>query len=175
MMEKDCDICKWFSPGNEALVVFAGQHFTLFFPKVPMVYREDGGHLILIPNQHRVDIRDFNVEETIEYMAFMRAASDVFYDLLPKMNIPVGRINYHDNGNFEADKACGAHQHMHIYGRAKNAQKQKWKAPLVFPEWNPENPYFKESTHFDASEKDTIRVFVEQSFPQHFKMLSSRL
>lgn len=173
MTTEDCNICKWFDKDTERLIVSAGRYFTLFFPKVPMVYREDGGHLILIPNRHVVDVRFFSPAETIEYMAFTRTASEVMYDLVPKMMIPIGRVNYHDNGNFEADKKIGAHQHLHIYGRSKTSVNQVWKGHLNFPEWNPDHPYYRQASHFSDAEKTQIRNFVREIFPKHLSALDS--
>ena len=89
-----------------------------------MVYPEDGGHLILISNRHLMDVLFFTPLETIEYINFIQIASTVIYALLPKIGIPIGRVNYHDNGNLEADKKIGAHQHLHIFGRSKESSQQ---------------------------------------------------
>jgi diadenosine tetraphosphate (Ap4A) HIT family hydrolase len=159
-----CNICKWFAGEYDSLIIYRGDYFTLFFPKIPMVYREDGGHLILIPNRHVVDIRFFTPSESLEYMKFMQITSAVMYDLVPEMGIPIGRINYHDNGNFEADKVIGAHQHLHIYGRSKKSYKQTWKDNLRFPSWNPDNEYYQAATHFTSVEKIKIKEMVAMLF-----------
>ena len=40
-----------------------------------MVYGEDGGHLILIPNRHVVDVRFFSTQVSVEYIKFIKVAS----------------------------------------------------------------------------------------------------
>ena len=164
MSDEQCNICGWFSEESESLVIHQGKYFTLFFPKIPMVYREDGGHLILIPNRHVVDVRFFTPPEIVEYMKFIQIASTVMYTVLPKIGIPIGRVNYHDNGNLEADKKIGAHQHLHIFGRSKESRQQIWKDNLRFPPWDPEDSYYRNSTHFSQSEKNEIVLHFGELF-----------
>lgn len=159
MATETCNLCPWHA--ETQLIAFEGTFFSLFFPKVPMVYREDGGHLIMIPKRHVVDIADFTDSETQEYMVLAKAASKVMYSLLPELGIDVGRINYHDNGNLEADKKIGAHQHLHFYGRARSAKFQKWKSNLSFPDFDPQQEYYKNATHFTDAEKHKIREFLK--------------
>ena len=166
MENETCNMCAWFGNEMKPLRLHEGKFFTLFFPQVPMVYREDGGHLILIPNRHVVDVRFFSLQESDEYIKFMKVASTIMYDFLPTIGIDVGRINYHDNGNLEADKVIGAHQHLHIFGRSRVSVNQVWKDYLRFPAWSSDEQYYKNSTHFDSSEKDKIRLAFKLLFNQ---------
>ncbi len=175
MTQEQCNICAWFDETEEKRIVLRSKFFTLFFPKDPMVYREDGGHLIVVPNRHVIDLRFFSKDESLEYMAFLRTASEIMYDCVPTFSIPVGRVNYHDNGNLEADKKAGAHQHMHIYGRSRNAILQKWKSHLRFPDWNPNDSYYIEASHFTDAEKEIIRKFARTSFPRNLAMQMTSL
>ena len=156
-MLETCNLCPWHDPLNRERILYEGKHHSLFFPAVPMVYREDGGHVILLPKRHVTDVSFFTNEEAHEYMVFYMAAGKLMYDIVPTFGIDLGRVNYHDNGNLEADKKIGAHQHLHFYGRARSARHQKWKDNLVFPSFDPQNSYFKSATSFTESEKNILR------------------
>jgi diadenosine tetraphosphate (Ap4A) HIT family hydrolase len=151
-----CNLCPWHSEAGHDRIALKCAYHTVFFPAVPMVYREDGGHLILLPNRHVTDIQYFTREESLEYISLCQSVSRVMYDLLPKFGIDLGRINYHDNGNLEADKKIGAHQHLHFFGRSRDAKRQVWKSNLYFPTFDPANEYYKNSTHFSPEEKRAI-------------------
>lgn len=163
-MQETCNLCPWHGNDNLENLVYRAEHHSLFFPKVPMVYREDGGHLILLPHRHVVDRRDFSGGEALEYMRFSMIVSDVMYTALPSFGIDIGRINYHDNGNLEADKKIGAHQHLHFFGRARGACHQKWKENLCFPMFDPTLPYYSNSTHFNDQEKKLLRQRISEAF-----------
>ena len=165
-MTETCNLCPWHSNDHVHRVVLSAKHFKIFFPAVPMVYREDGGHLIMLPNRHVVDVSDFTKEESLEYMHLMKITSKTMYTLLPKFGIPIGRINYHDNGNLEADKKIGAHQHLHFYGRSRSAVHQKWKSNSFFPDCDPHLDYYKKATHFKDEEKSEIIKSLKELFIQ---------
>ncbi|HLD31868.1 MAG TPA: hypothetical protein VJB37_03165 [Patescibacteria group bacterium] len=63
---------------------------------------------------------------------------------LPKQGINIGRINYQDNGNWSVFKPEGPYLHLHLYGRARNAQQQKFGQALYLPH-REEQPKFYES------------------------------
>lgn len=108
-------------------IIYESKDVHVIAPEKPHVSRSDGGHIVLAP---RVDVEDrtkLSPEQAIELMKLTMVVGEAMKTILAKSGIDLGRINYQDNGNWTPSL------HIHLYGRAKNAIKQKYSTPLVFP------------------------------------------
>ncbi len=107
--------------------VYEARHFVLKTLDRPHVSRGDGGHIVIDPKTAVEDRTQLTREQAVELVKLTMVAGEAMKTLLTRRGIPVGRINYQDNGNWRAEL------HVHLYGRARNATLQPWGHALVFP------------------------------------------
>src|SRR5215204_107794 len=109
------------------MTVYESVHFSIIVPERPHVTRGDGGHLVINP---KVPVEDRTVlapEQAIVLMKLTMVAGEAMKTVLTCRGIPIGRINYQDNGNWRHEL------HVHLYGRARNATIQPWGTFLQIP------------------------------------------
>jgi diadenosine tetraphosphate (Ap4A) HIT family hydrolase len=109
------------------MTVYESVHFSIIVPERPHVTRGDGGHLVINP---KVPVEDRTVlapEQAIELMKLTMVAGEAMKTVLTCRGIPIGRINYQDNGNWRHEL------HIHLYGRSRNATIQPWGTFLQLP------------------------------------------
>ena len=73
---------------------------------------------------------------------------------LSRRGIDIGRINYQDNGNWRHEL------HVHLYGRAKSATKQRYGEALSFPK--PEKGYYEGLSPLDADDIASVQSEIER-------------
>lgn len=71
--------------------------------------------------------------------------------------VDVGRVNYHDMGNWAFKSGKEPYFHVHIYGRAKSAKHQPFKEAVHLPD---RSSGFYEG--FEPLDKDDIREIRKQ-------------
>ena len=108
-------------------VVHESAHFTIVVPERPHVTRGDGGHLIINPKVAVDDRTKLSREQAIELVKLTMVAGEAMTTVLTRRGIPIGRINYQDNGNWRHEL------HVHLYGRSRNATIQPWGTFLQIP------------------------------------------
>lgn len=108
-------------------IVYAAVHFDIVVPERPHVTRTDGGHLIINPKVAVEDRTQLSREQAIELVKLTMVAGEAMKTVLTRRGIPIGRINYQDNGNWRHEL------HVHLYGRARNAKIQPWGTFLQLP------------------------------------------
>ena len=54
--------------------------------------------------------------------------------VLKKQGIDIGSVNYQEMGNWSVFKPEGVTMHLHIFGRAKTATKQKYGEAVLLPQ-----------------------------------------
>jgi diadenosine tetraphosphate (Ap4A) HIT family hydrolase len=108
-------------------VVYAAAHFDIVVPEHPHVTRADGGHLIINPKVAVEDRTKLTREQAIELVKLTMVVGEAMTKVLTRKGIPIGRINYQDNGNWRHEL------HVHLYGRARNATIQPWGTFLQIP------------------------------------------
>ena len=89
--------------------------------------RSDGGHLIINPKVAVEDRTKLAREQAIELVKLTMVAGEAMKTVLTRKGIPIGRINYQDNGNWRHEL------HVHLYGRSRNATIQPWGTFLQLP------------------------------------------
>lgn len=120
---------------------FESENFVVRLPSLPLVDRKDGGHLLIFPKVKVVNRQALSVRQAIELMRLTIVAGEAMTRVLIKHGVDIGRINYHDDGNWSVFKPGGPCLHVHLYGRAKSAKVQKYGQALYFPH-KEENPEF---------------------------------
>lgn len=106
-------------------LIFESKHFIVESHEKPEVDKFDGGHIKISPKVVCEDRSHLSPSQAIEMMRLTIVAGQALKTVLAKQGIELGRINYQDNGNWKP------FLHIHIYGRAKNAQYQKFGDPIV--------------------------------------------
>ena len=119
-------------------------NFIVEAVQLPLVTRQDGGHISISPKT-RLDNRTLLTPElAIEQMYLTMLIGEAMTIGLNNRGIDIGRINYQDNGNWGVFKPEGPFLHVHLYGRAKSAKIHKYGAACDFP--------FRETGFYDDFE-----------------------
>ena len=109
------------------LTVHRSAHFEIVVPERPHVTRRDGGHLIINPKVAVEDRTHLTREQAIELVKLTMVVGEAMKTVLTRSGIPIGRINYQDNGNWRHEL------HVHLYGRSRDATIQPWGTFLQIP------------------------------------------
>ena len=102
-------------------------YFQIVVPERPHVTRGDGGHLIINPKVPVADRTKLSREQAVELVKLTMVAGEAMTTVLTRRGIPIGRMNYQDNGNWRHEL------HVHLYGRSRNATIQPWGTFLQIP------------------------------------------
>jgi diadenosine tetraphosphate (Ap4A) HIT family hydrolase len=108
-------------------IVYESPHFEIVVPERPHVTRRDGGHLIINPKVAVDDRTKLTREQAVELVKLTMVAGEAMTTVLTRRGIPIGRINYQDNGNWRHEL------HVHLYGRSRDATLQPWGTFLQIP------------------------------------------
>jgi len=114
-------------------IIHRTANFVLRVLDKPHVSREDGGHLIISPRKTVVDRSELSKELAYELMKLTVVWGKAMMRGLRKRGVPVGRINYQDNGNWALKEGGKGHLHVHLYGRSKKSVFQQYGEALYFP------------------------------------------
>ncbi len=114
-------------------LVYQTENFIVEAVEKPHITRTDGGHLKIYPKSKIVDRTKLSPKLAIQLMRLTMLIGEAMTIALNNRGIDVGRINYQDNGNWSVLKPEGAYLHIHLYGRAKSAEFQKWGDACYFP------------------------------------------
>ncbi len=109
------------------LTVYETVHFDIVAPERPHVTRKDGGHLIINPKVAVEDRTHLTREQAVELVKLTMVVGEAMKTVLTRSGIPIGRINYQDNGNWRHEL------HVHVYGRSRNGTIQPWGTFLQIP------------------------------------------
>ncbi len=116
-------------------LIYQSDSFTIEAPDHPHVGRMDGGHIVISPKIAVEDRTQLSADLAKELMKLTMIFGEAMKAVLNKRGIDVGRINYQENGNWKPTL------HVHLYGRAKSALKQKYGEALHFPK--PETGFYE--------------------------------
>ena len=108
-------------------IVYESAHFEIVVPQRPHVTRTDGGHLIINPKVTVEDRTQLARDQAVELMKLTMVTGAAMKTVLTRRGIPIGRINYQDNGNWRHEL------HVHLYGRSRHATTQPWGTFLQLP------------------------------------------
>jgi diadenosine tetraphosphate (Ap4A) HIT family hydrolase len=118
----DNDIMKEVERG--AVELFRANHFKVMYPRIPLIDRKDGGHLLIFPLVKKLDRMHFTPEEAAEFMPFCKAVGRAFQEVMNESGIEVVRLNWMDMGNWRLVPYDDPRFHLHIFGRAAGSRFQ---------------------------------------------------
>lgn len=113
--------------------IFETDNFIIDTQDWPFVDREEGRHIRIMSKIKVSDRTKLTSEQAIEYMKLSMVAGEALTTVLKKQGIDIGIINYQEMGNWSVFKPEGPTMHMHIFGRAKTATKQKYGEAVQLP------------------------------------------
>ena len=125
------------------MLIYESINFLLETAELPLVCRNDGGHIIINPKVKVATRQELSPKLAIELMRLTIVAGSAMTTALIKLGVDIGRINYQDNGNWAVFLPEGPTLHIHLYGRAKNAIHQKYGDACFFPQRGIDNSYYK--------------------------------
>jgi diadenosine tetraphosphate (Ap4A) HIT family hydrolase len=114
-------------------IIFESTNFIVKAEDQPLVDRNDGGHVTINPKQKISTRQELSAMQAIELMRLTVVVGKAMEKVMKTNGVAIGRINYHDNGNWSVNKPGGPTMHIHLYGRAKNATSQPYGQSLNFP------------------------------------------
>lgn len=115
-------------------LIYETTHFILETREKPFIDRAEGGHIRIWSKLKISDRTKLNPSQAIEYMKLSMIAGEAMKNVLAKQGIDIGVINYQEMGNWSVFKPEGITMHMHIFGRAKTATKQKYGEAVFLPQ-----------------------------------------
>ena len=107
-------------------LIYETENYKVDAVDKPLVDREDGGHIVVVPKRRVVDRTQLEPKEAIELMRLTMVVGEAFGIVMNRRGVDIGRINYQDNGNWSVFKPDGPQMHIHLYGRAKSAKFNKY-------------------------------------------------
>lgn len=115
--------------------IYETTNFEVESHEKPFISRNDGGHIrIKIKNTDITDRTKLDPKTAIELMRLTMIVGEAFEMAMNKLGIPVIKINYQDMGNWAWKTNTKPFLHVHIFGRATNAEKQKWPESVYLPD-----------------------------------------
>jgi diadenosine tetraphosphate (Ap4A) HIT family hydrolase len=115
-------------------LIYETSTFILETPQTPFVDRTEGGHVRIMSKLKVSDRTKLSPEQAIEYMKLSMLAGEALISAMKSQGIEIGIVNYQEMGNWSVFKPEGTTMHMHIFGRAKTAVKQKYGEAVLLPQ-----------------------------------------
>ncbi|OIP22392.1 hypothetical protein COX95_01870 [bacterium CG_4_10_14_0_2_um_filter_33_32] len=144
----------------ENKLIYETKNFIAEAVSEPHVSREDGGHIRIVPKRRVVDRTALSPKEATEMARLIMLAGEAMVKGLNNRGIDIGRINYQDNGNWSVFSPQGSYLHIHLYGRAKSAPKQKYGDSLHFP--HRETGFYDNAKPMDDDDITEIQRVIEE-------------
>lgn len=126
-------------------IILETKTFAVEVPEKPFVGREDGGHLRIMSKVKVKDRTELTLDQSVEYALLSEVVGKGLELAMTKRGIEIGNVNWQEMGNWSVHKPEGITMHMHIFGRAKNAQNQKYGEAVKLP--------FRETGFYDDFKK----------------------
>lgn len=115
-------------------LIYETDNFILETREKPFVDRLEGGHIRIWSKLKVSDRTQLTPKQATEYMKLSMLAGEAMTTVLKKEGIAIGIVNYQEMGNWSVFKPEGVIMHMHIFGRAKTAIKQKYGEAVLLPQ-----------------------------------------
>ncbi len=128
-------------------IIFETDNYIIDAPEKPFIDRLEGGHIRLSPKFKVSDRTKLTPAQAKEYIKLSMIVGEAMKIGLGKQGIDIGIVNYQDMGNWSVFKPEGPTMHMHIFGRAKTATKQRYGEAVLLPQ--------KATGFYDAFERLT--------------------
>ncbi|HVQ43545.1 MAG TPA: hypothetical protein VMT30_01090 [Candidatus Saccharimonadia bacterium] len=116
-------------------LIYETPNFIIKSAEFSHVYvdRREGGHIQIRPKVPVSDRTKLSPELAVEYVKLSMVAGEAMKLALGRRGIDVGLINYQDMGNWMVFKPEGPTLHMQLFGRARDAVKQKYGDAVSLP------------------------------------------
>lgn len=114
-------------------IIYKTDNFIIDAPERPFVDRLEGGHVRISPKIKVSDRTKLTSNLAKEYMKLSMIVGEALKTALKSRGIDIGIVNYQDMGNWAVFDPDGPTMHMHIFGRAKTAVKQKYGEAVQLP------------------------------------------
>lgn len=114
-------------------IIYETDNFTIDAPEYPFVDRLEGGHIRISAKIKVSDRTKLSPELAKEYMKLSMLVGEAMKIGLGRRGIDIGIVNYQEMGNWAVFDPDGPSLHMHIFGRAKTATKQKYGEAVLLP------------------------------------------
>lgn len=134
-------------------IIFETDNYIIQTPEKPFIDRLEGGHIRILPKFQASDRTKLNAEQAKEYMKLSMVVGEAMKIGLERQGIDIGIVNYQDMGNWSVFKPEGPTMHMHIFGRAKTATKQKYGEAVFLPQ--------RETGFYDSFQRLTDKDITE--------------
>lgn len=144
--------------------IYETENFIVEAVEQPHITRSDGGHIKIYPKVRKVDRTELNPNEAIEVMRLTMIVGEAMSEVMNNRGVDIGRINYQDNGNWSVFKPEGAYFHIHLYGRAKSANIQKYGDATHFPQR--ETGFYDGYEPLNDEDNAEIKNKIEEIFKQ---------
>ncbi len=115
-------------------IIFETDNYIIQAPEKPFIDRLEGGHIRILPKFQVSDRTKLTSEQAKEYIKLSMIVGEAMKIALERQGIVIGIVNYQDMGNWSVFKPEGPTMHMHIFGRAKTATKQKYGEAVSLPQ-----------------------------------------
>lgn len=114
--------------------IYETENFYIQAAQRPLVDRDEGGHIYIIPKQSFRDRTQLSPKLAIEYTKLSMVVGEALKSAMARRGVDIGLVNYHDMGNWGVFKPDGPELHMQIYGRATTATIQKYGDAVQLPQ-----------------------------------------
>lgn len=114
-------------------LIYETENYKIDAADHPYVSREEGGHIYILPKFTVADRTKLTKPLAIEYMKLSMIVGEALHTVMAAQGIELGNINYQEMMNWQVFRPEGTQMHMHIYGRAKTAVKQKFGEAVLLP------------------------------------------
>jgi diadenosine tetraphosphate (Ap4A) HIT family hydrolase len=147
-------------------IIYTSENFVVEAPEKPLIDRNDGGHIKISPKIKIVDRQQLEPKLAIEFIRLTIVVGKAMAEVLTKKGIDIGRINYHDDGNWSVFKLGGPYFHYHLFGRAKGAKYQPYGQAVNHPlrESNPD--FYKDYKPLSDEDVKEIKEKIIELFKQ---------
>lgn len=114
-------------------IIAESKTYIVEVPEKPFVSREEGGHLRIMSKLKVKDRTELDTEQAMEYQLLSMLVGKSLELGMIERGVEIGNVNWQEMGNWSVFKPEGITMHMHIFGRAKTAQVQKYGEAVKLP------------------------------------------
>jgi len=115
-------------------IIHESENFIVESHEKPFVSRADGGHIrIKVKDKSIFDRTKLTTKQAIELMRLTIIIGNALEKTMNKQGIPVVKVNYQDMGNWAYKTQEKPYLHIHIFGRSKDAKKQRFPEAVYLP------------------------------------------
>jgi diadenosine tetraphosphate (Ap4A) HIT family hydrolase len=146
------------------VLIFETRSFTVEAPDKPLMTRSDGGHIKIVPKARVQDRQQLAPRQAIELMRLTMVVGEAMTTVLRRSGIDIGRINYHDDGNWTVFLPDGPYLHIHLFGRAKDAKIQPYGEAVHHPLRSRDPEFYEKNKPLTAEDVLEICKEIEEIF-----------